>query len=190
MATIQFLEDDELGHGLEKGSDNHLTLKLDNSGNVTLTKSEAGLKAEVQLPDSVDLSTVNSAIESLQETVHELNTENSGFATKIHNLETSDTAEKAKVATLESKVEALEGRNDVKLQDAVLEGNTLKLTLTDSTEVNVDLAQFMNVVPTAQNLFEQMAELPNFKSKLLEVLKGEEVQNFSGETQGYLLAKA
>ena len=92
---------------------------------------------------------------------------------------------------------------DVKLKGAELtEDNKLKLTLTDDSVIEADLAKFVDAPKAASEYWTEIKALPDFKATfvellkspeakaaLLEVLKGDEVQNLSGETKGYLLAK-
>lgn len=90
---------------------------------------------------------------------------------------------------------------DVKLKGAELtEDNKLKLTLSDDSVVEADLAKFVDAPKSASEYFTEIKALPDFKTAivellksteakaaLLEVLKGEEVQDFAGATKGYLL---
>lgn len=90
---------------------------------------------------------------------------------------------------------------DVKLKGAELtEDNKLKLTLSDDSVVEADLAKFVDAPKSAAEYFTEIKALPDFKTTivellkspeakaaLLEVLKGEEVQDFAGATKGYLL---
>lgn len=90
---------------------------------------------------------------------------------------------------------------DVKLKGAELtEDNKLKLTLSDDSVVEADLAKFVDAPKSAAEYFSEIKALADFKTTivellksteakvaLLEVLKGEEVQDFAGATKGYLL---
>lgn len=90
---------------------------------------------------------------------------------------------------------------DVKLKGAELtEDNKLKLTLSDDSVVEADLAKFVDAPKSASEYLTEIKALPDFKTAivellksteakaaLLEVLKGEEVQDFAGATKGYLL---
>lgn len=90
---------------------------------------------------------------------------------------------------------------DVKLQGAeITEDNKLKLTLSNGDIVEADLAKFVDAPKSASEYFTEIKALPDFKTAivellksseakaaLLEVLKGEEVQDFAGTTKGYLL---
>lgn len=165
--AINFLEDDELGLGVEKGSDNKLTLKLDTSGNVQLTKSDAGLKADVVLPSAFDSTELLNKITELTNKITEL--------------------ENAKQVA-DEKIKALESRQDIKLANAVVDGTNIKLTLSDGVEVTVDIAKFMNTLPTSEEIWTGLKGVSTFKSDLLDTVKGEEVQNFAGDNKGYLLA--
>lgn len=42
---------------------------------------------------------------------------------------------------------------------------------------------------TAQEYWDEIRSLPTFKADLLDLLKGEDVQDLNGETKGYLLPK-
>ena len=91
----------------------------------------------------------------------------------------------------------------MKLKGAELtEDNKLKLTLSDDSVIEADLAKFVDAPKSATEYWTEIKALPDFKTTvvellkspeakaaLLEVLKGDEVQNLSGETKGYLLAK-
>lgn len=82
---------------------------------------------------------------------------------------------------------------DVKLQGAEVEGNNLKLTLTDGTEIVTDLTKFMDFTP--EGVLEAIknfdtAQKAEFKTALLELLKGTEVQDSNGTTEGFLLPTA
>lgn len=90
---------------------------------------------------------------------------------------------------------------DVKLQGAeITEDNKLKLTLSNGDIIETDLAKFVDAPKSAADYFTEIKALPDFKTSivellksteakaaLLEVLKGEEVQDFAGATKGYLL---
>ena len=90
---------------------------------------------------------------------------------------------------------------DVKLQGAeITEDNKLKLTLSNGDIIETDLAKFVDAPKSASEYFTEIKALPDFKTAivellksteakavLLEVLKGEEVQDFAGATKGYLL---
>lgn len=147
--------------------DNKLDLKIDTSGNVELTKSPAGLKASVAFPAIPD---VPVALKSI--TVE-------GNVLKLTNT-------KDEVKDVELPPHTV----DVKLQGAeVTADNKLKLTLSDGSEVEADLAKFVDAPKTAQEYWDEIKQLPTFKEDLMKVLKGEALQNLAGETFGYLLPK-
>lgn len=93
---------------------------------------------------------------------------------------------------------------DVKLTGAELTAeNKLKLTLSDGSEFEADLAKFVDAPRSAAEYFTEIKALPDFKAAILEilkspegkaamleVLKGEEVQDFAGNSKGYLLPSA
>jgi len=84
---------------------------------------------------------------------------------------------------------------DVRLQGAEVIGNMLRLTLSDGTVLpDIDLSKFMDFTPEAVlNAIKNFspAQKAEFKTALLELLKGEEVKNFGGtETKGFLLVTA
>lgn len=93
---------------------------------------------------------------------------------------------------------------DVKLQGAeITEDNKLKLTLSNGDIVEADLAKFVDAPKSASEYFTEIKALPEFKAAvleflksaegkaaMLEVLKGEEVQDFAGNSKGYLLPAA
>lgn len=176
MAVIQFFEKPEVGKTTEV-VDDRLEVKPDNSGNVKFTRTDDGLKGEVTLPEEKVVITA-VAIE--------------GSNVKVIK---SDGSEE----TLALPVQAV----DVKLQGAELtEDNKLKLTLSNGDILEADLAKFVDAPKAAADYWTEIKALPDFKdtviellkspeakAALLEVLKGEEVQNLAGETKGYLLAK-
>lgn len=176
MAVIQFFEKPEVGKTTEV-VDDRLEVKPDNSGNVKFTRTDDGLKGEVTLPEEKVVITA-VAIE--------------GSNVKVTK---SDGSEE----TLALPVQVV----DVKLQGAELtEDNKLKLTLSNGDILEADLAKFVDAPKAAEDYWTEIKVLPDFKTTvvnllkspeakaaLLEVLKGEEVQNLAGDTKGYLLAK-
>lgn len=176
MAVIQFFEKPEVGKTTEV-VDDRLEVKPDNSGNVKFTRTDDGLKGEVALPEEKVVITA-VAIE--------------GSNVKVTK---SDGSEE----TLALPAQAV----DVKLQGAELtEDNKLKLTLSNGDILEADLAKFVDAPKAAADYWTEIKALPDFKTTvidllkspeakaaLIEMLKGEEVQNLAGETKGYLLAK-
>lgn len=147
-------------------TDNKLDLKIDTTGNVELSKSANGLKANVEFPAIPDVPTALKSI-----TVE-------GNKLKLTNT-------KDEVKDIELPAQAV----DVKLQGAeVTADNKLKLTLSDGSVVEADLAKFVDAPKTAQEYWDEIRALPTFKADLLAVLKGEVMQNLAGRTFGYLLA--
>lgn len=95
------------------------------------------------------------------------------------------TATETKDTEQDGRLTALEQRNDIKLQNAVVEGNILKLTTSDNVEIPVDLSKFLNVVPSAQDIYEEIKE--QIIRDVKAAIKGEVIQNLAGETKGYLI---
>ena len=95
------------------------------------------------------------------------------------------TATEAKDVEQDGRIQALEQRNDIKLQNAVVEDTTLKLTTSDDVEIEVDLAKFLNVVPTAQDIYNELKE--QIIRDVKAAIKGEAIQNLAGDTKGYLI---
>lgn len=176
MAVIQFMEKPEVGKTTEV-VDDRLEVKPDNSGNVKFTRTDDGLKGEVTLP---------------AETVAITKVEIVGDKVKV--TKSDETTEE-----LQLPAQAV----DVKLKGAELtEDNKLKLTLSDDSVIEADLAKFVDAPKSAADYWTEIKALPDFKTTvvdllkspeakaaLLETLKGEEVQNLAGDTKGYLLAK-
>lgn len=179
---ITILHKEEIGLGLQAQSDNKLGIKTDNSGNVQFEVSDAGLKGNVSLPEPFNPSTLETKIQSLEQAKQ-------AAEAKATELDTALKAEKAKVQVLEGKVTALENREDLhasglRLDDAT---NEVVLTVEGGSELRVGLGKFLNVIPTSQAVWDEIKALPTFKADLLAVLKGEEVQDFGGNTKGFLL---
>lgn len=155
--AIQILHNYEAGKGLEY-AEGTVNVKPDNTGNVQFEVSEAGLKGNVQLPAQFDPST-------LQQQIQELTTAKQ---------------------QLEEKVQALENREDIHVTNAeVVEDTKLKITIQGAQPVTVDLAKFLNVVPTSQQVYADIKAqvLADVKADL----KGEEVQDFAGQVKGFLI---
>ena len=163
--AIQIIHKTELGNTLEV-AENKVEVKLDTTGNVQLTRTESGLKADVVFPTAFDPSSLN---------------------TKIQELEQAKAQAEAKAQELERKITALEGRDDIHLKGAVVEGTNLKLTTTDNVDITVDLATFLQVVPSAQDIYAQIKD--TILADVKAGLRGEEVQDITGTSKGYLLAK-
>lgn len=79
---------------------------------------------------------------------------------------------------------------DVKLQNAVVEGELLKLTLTNGEKIGVSLASLIPPAKNAEQLWNELKAVPDFKTSLINFIKGEEVHSFANELKGYLLATA
>lgn len=176
MAVIQFLEKPEMGKTTEVVN-NVLEVKINNEGNVKFERTETGLKGEVALPEAKVVITKVEIVDN-----------------KVKVTKSDETTEE-----LPLPAQAV----DVKLKGAELtEDNKLKLTLSDDSVIEADLAKFVDAPKSATEYWTEIKALPDFKTTvvellkspeakaaLLEVLKGEEVQNLAGDTKGYLLAK-
>ena len=140
--------------------DAKLEVKHDNSGNVQFTRTEAGLKADV--PKSIQ----SIAVEGDQIVI-------------------------TNTANEETRVYLPPYPVDVKLQGAqLMPDNKLKLTLSDGSEIETDLAKLVDAPKSAQEYWDEIKALPTFKADLLAVLQGEVVQDFAGTTKGFLLPSA
>lgn len=200
--AIKIYHDYEIGNGLEY-DDSKVSIKPDNSGNVKFEVSAQGVKGTVELPPAFDPAELNQKIEQAKTTAdgaqaqatlaNEKNgsqdTEIEQLKAKNQELEQALNAEKAKVATLEGKVQTLESREDIKLQGATLneDTNELELTLVGGQVIKTSLAKFVDAPKSAAEYLTEMKALPEFKAALVELLKGEEVQDFAGTTKGFLI---
>lgn len=176
MAVIQLMHKNEVGKTTEV-VDGVVEVKINNEGNVKFERTETGLKGEVALPTATVAITKVEIVDN-----------------KIKVTKSDETTEE-----LPLPAQAV----DVKLQGAELtEDNKLKLTLSNGDILEADLAKFVDAPKAATEYWTEIKALPDFKTTvvellkspeakaaLLEVLKGDEVQNLSGETKGYLLAK-
>lgn len=176
MAVIQLMHKNEVGKTIEV-VDGHVEVKINNEGNVKFEHTETGLKGEVALPAAVVAITKVEIVDG-----------------KVKVTKSDETTEE-----LPLPAQAV----DVKLKGAELtEDNKLKLTLSDDSVIEADLAKFVDAPKSATEYWTEIKALPDFKTTvidllkspeakaaLLEMLKGDEVQNLSGETKGYLLAK-
>lgn len=172
--TIKIYHDYELGNGLEY-KDSKVSVKPDNTGNVQFEVTENGLKGNVELPAEFNA-------EELTQQITQLSNEKELLKQLLEE-------EQAKVATLEGKVQVLESREDIHITNAeVVEDTKLKITIQGAEPVTVDLAKFLNVVPTSEQVY------ADIKAQVLAdvkaALKGEEVQDFAGTTKGYLITTA
>ena len=120
--------------------DAKLEVKHDNSGNVQFTRTEAGLKADV--PKSIQ----SIAVEGNQIVI-------------------------TNTANEETRVNLPAPTVDVQLQGAQLTpDNKLKLTLSDGSEIETDLAKFVDAPKSAQEYWDEIKALPTFKADLLAAL--------------------
>lgn len=182
--AIKVQHDYQVGNGLEI-VDNKTVVKPDNTGNVFIEVSEAGLKGTVTLPQAFDPSTLQQQITALEQAKQ-------AAEAKANELQEALNQEKAKVTVLEGKVTALENREDLHASNLTLDDDTNEVVLTvdGGSELRVGLGKFLNVIPTSQAVWDEIKALPTFKADLLAVLKGEEVQDFAGNTKGFLLPSA
>ena len=161
-------------------SENKLGIKTDNSGNIQFEVSEAGLKGNVELPQAFDPSTLQQQIAALEQAKQ-------AAEAKADALQEALNQEKAKVTTLEGKVTALENRKDLhasglRLDDAT---NEVVLTVEGGTELRVGLGKFLNIVPSASEVYAEVKDqiLADVKAEL----KGEEVKDLAQVTKGFLI---
>ena len=168
MAVIQLMHKNEVGKTTEI-VDGNVEVKINNEGNVKFERTETGLKGEVALPEAKVAITKVEIVDG-----------------KIKVTKSDETTEE-----LPLPAQAV----DVKLQSA-------ELTEDNGDILEADLAKFVDAPKSATEYWTEIKALPDFKdtvielikspeakAALLEVLKGDEVQNLSGETKGYLLAK-
>lgn len=202
--TIKTLHDYEQGNGLEF-VDGKMNVKPDNSGNVQFEVTEEGIKGTVLIPEPFNPEQLEHKFQEIEAKAdladtkaQEANTKNGSQDTEIEQLKAKNqeleqalNTEKAKVTTLEGKVQALESREDIKLQGAVLneDTNELELTLVGGQVIKTSLAKFVDAPKSASQYLTEMKSLPEFKAALVELLKGEEVQDFAGVTKGFLITK-
>lgn len=181
---IKILHSNELGHGLEQGADSKLKIKLKTG--TALTLDDAGL--DVTIPAFPEVPT---AIKSIT------------YEAATHKLKLTDTKDAA------SEVELPAPTVDVKVTNLSLnEQDELVAALSDGGSVKVSLAKFVDQAKAASAYWDEIKELANFATdaatkiaaseeaakkiatKVLELLKGEEVQDFSGNAKGFLLKTA
>lgn len=148
-------------------TDGKLDLKVDATGNVKLEKTAEGLKGSVTMPalPEVPVAFTGASIEGSTITL-----------TKSDN----------STATITLPAQPV----DVKATNIELTGeNKIKLTMSNGTVMEADVSTLIPT-KTAEQLWNEIKALPNFKAELLTLIKGEEIQNFAGEHKGYLLATA
>ena len=183
---VSILHKNEIGLGLQvQPFDHKLGIKPDNSGNIQFEVSEAGLRGNIELPQAFDPSTLQQQIAALEQAKQ-------AAETKANELQNALDTEKAKVEVLENKVTVLENREDLHATNLSLDDvtNEVVLTINNDLELRVGLGKFLNVIPTSQAVWDEIKALPSFKADLLAILKGEEVQDFGGNTKGFLLPSA
>ncbi len=78
---------------------------------------------------------------------------------------------------------------DVKLQGAEITAeNKLKLTLSDNSVIEADLAKFVDAPKSADDYWTEIKALATFGTDVKEAVKGEAVQDLAGNTKGYLVS--
>ena len=178
---IKILHSTELGHGLEQGADNKIKVKL--KAGSALTLDDAGLG--VNIPEFPEVPTAIKGI---------------AYEAATHKLKITDTK------NAETEVELPAPTVDVKVTNLSLnEQDELVAALSDGGSVKVSLAKFVDQAKAASAYWDEIKALPTFAddaatkiaadeaaakkiaTKVLELLKGEEVQDFSGNSKGFLL---
>lgn len=158
MAQVVFKEDIGTGLGVVQGK---LAVKIDPTSNAALTASDAGLKLD--LPAAVKSITA-VAIE--------------GNKVKVTDSE-----------GVEKELELPATTVDVKLQGAeITPDNKLKLTLSDNSVIETDLAKFVDAPKSADDYWTEIKALATFGTDVKEAVKGEVVQDLAGNTKGYLVS--
>lgn len=158
MAQVVFKEDIGTGLGVVQGK---LAVKIDPASNAALTASDAGLKLD--LPTAVKSITA-VAIE--------------GNKVKVTDSE-----------GVEKELELPASTVDVKLQGAEITAeNKLKLTLSDNSVIEADLAKFIDAPKSADDYWTEIKALATFGTDVKEAVKGEVVQDLAGNTKGYLVS--
>lgn len=158
MAQVVFKEDIGTGLGVVQGK---LAVQIDPASNAALTASDAGLKLE--LPAAVKSITA-VAIE--------------GNKVKVTDSE-----------GVEKELDLPASTVDVKLQGAEITAeNKLKLTLSDNSVIEADLAKFVDAPKSADDYWTEIKALATFGTDVKEAVKGEVVQDLAGNTKGYLVS--
>lgn len=158
MAQVVFKEDIGTGLGVAQGK---LAVKIDPASSAALTASDAGLKLE--LPAAVKSITA-VAIE--------------GNKVKVTDSE-----------GVEKELDLPASTIDVKLQGAEITAeNKLKLTLSDNSVIEADLAKFVDAPKSADDYWTEIKALATFGTDVKEAVKGEVVQDLAGNTKGYLVS--
>lgn len=158
MAQVVFKEDIGTGLGVVQGK---LAVQIDPASSAALTASDAGLK--LKLPAAVKSITA-VAIE--------------GNKVKVTDSE-----------GVEKELELPASTVDVKLQGAEITAeNKLKLTLSDNSVIEADLAKFVDAPKSADDYWTEIKALATFGTDVKEAVKGEVVQDLAGNTKGYLVS--
>lgn len=149
-----------------------LGVKLDNSGNVQFSATDSGLKGQVEIP--VQKKAIN------------------GIKVEGNQLVLTNTEDGS-----EERVDLPAAPVDVKLQGAKMEGTKLKLTLSDNSELEVELNQFVDVFEVTADAIKTALTSANEQTKkaivnallpeLKATLKGEEVKDLADQSLGLLL---
>lgn len=174
--AIQIFHKNEIGKGLDY-TDAKVSVKPDNSGNVQFEVTEAGIKG---VAPEFDPSSLQAEIEQLAEIDRDL----SG---KLFQQSREITALEKENAALKARLEAVENREDLHASGLSLDEatNEVVLTVEGGAELRVGLGKFLNIVPTADEIYAEIKQqiLDDVKADL----KGEEIQDFAGTVKGYLI---
>jgi hypothetical protein len=158
MAQVVFKEDIGTGLGVVQGK---LAVQIDPASSAALTASDAGLKLE--LP---------AAVKSI-----------TAVAIEGNKVKVTDSA------GVEKELELPASTVDVKLQGAEITAeNKLKLTLSDNSVIEADLAKFVDAPKSADDYWTEIKALATFDTDVKEAVKGEVVQDLAGNTKGYLVS--
>lgn len=158
MAQVVFKEDIGTGLGVVQGK---LAVQIDPASSAALTASDAGLKLE--LP---------AAVKSI-----------TAVAIKGNKVKVTDSE------GVEKELELPASTVDVKLQGAEITAeNKLKLTLSDNSVIEADLAKFVDAPKSADDYWTEIKALATFGTDVKEAVKGEVVQDLAGNTKGYLVS--
>jgi hypothetical protein len=158
MAQVVFKEDIGTGLGVVQGK---LAVKIDPASNAALTASDAGLK--------LDLPATTKSITAV--------------AIEGNKVKVTDSE------GVEKELELPATTVDVKLQGAEITAeNKLKLTLSDNSVIEADLAKFVDAPKSAEDYWTEIKALPTFGDDTKAVVKGEVVQDLAGNIKGYLVS--
>lgn len=215
MASI-VIHKEELNPVLRVNEQNKLDLVTSDEGNVKFSRTDVGaLKADVEIPQT-ELPTIEGAQEGVRIPLVEAVEAAYSKSQAIDTIEPQVTSNTDRIEALEGKTAptALTGASregntitftrsnsesditvdlpavpvDVKLQSLEFtDQGKLKATLSDDSTAEVDFTA--EVVVKALEAADS-GQKARIKTLLLDILKGEEVQNLAGETKGFLLPAA